>query len=359
MQNSAENLHPIVKEDLLEISSSLSNDLHLLQDKVVVITGSAGLLATYMTISLLFLNKILGNHPLKVISLSRSPLPKGHLLTPFLDDVNLHFIRHDVTEVLDPMPAFDYLILAATKGSPKDYLREEINTAVVNSLSLHRWMEAANDQNASSVLYISSGEVYGSPEQVPTPETYTGRIDQTLRRNIYAESKRFGEMMSLAHFRDRDLPVRIVRPFQIFGPGLKPDGRAFSDFIWNAIDQKKIVLRSAGRARRSFMYLSDATVAFLKVLLKGKHGSIYNVGTQEPVISILELAKTIASLSTKKVEVVLPTIEDQIIQDGAPQITCPDITKLKKEFDFRPLHDFEDMVQRVLSWAKDNRREYG
>ncbi len=83
-------------------------------------------------------------------------------------------------------------------------------------------------------MLLSTSEIYGDPDpaHVPTPETYPGLVSSTGPRACYDESKRFAETLALAHFRERGTPVRIVRPFNVYGPGMRPDdGRVVPSLV--------------------------------------------------------------------------------------------------------------------------------
>jgi UDP-glucuronate decarboxylase len=173
---------------------------------------------------------------------------------------------------------------------------------------------------------------------------------------VYAESKRYGEALCLAFHRSAGLPVKIVRPFQVFGPGLsRDDGRAFSSFLSAAAAGKPITIESAGTATRTFMYLSDATVAFWKVLLDGAPGSIYNVGSPRPELTILELARRIAA-AADGCEIVMSGQVTETGQ-GSPARTCPDITRLTQDLGFDIRSSVDDLIARTLEWMRLNDRQ--
>ncbi len=84
-------------------------------------------------------------------------------------------------------------------------------------------------------LFFSSSEVYGDPDPnfIPTPEDYRGYVSSTGPRSCYDESKRLGETLSLAYQRVHGIPVSIVRPFNIYGPGMSgQDYRVIPTFIY-------------------------------------------------------------------------------------------------------------------------------
>jgi nucleoside-diphosphate-sugar epimerase len=257
---------------------------------------------------------------------------------------------HDARRALEELIEGSYLILAATQGAPNRYLAEPLETLELNGPGLFSWLEWAERSKSPSVLYLSSGEVYGSPElDGPTPEGYAGRIDPVLERSVYAESKRYGEAVTMAFHRARRVPVRIARPFQVFGPGIRSgDGRAMSAFLRAAAAGEAIRLESAGTAIRTFLYLADATVAFWKILIAGEPGGVYNVGATEPEVSIAALAERIAYLSGGSAR----TVIGGAAASNAPARTCPDVTRLREELGFEPRYSLDDLITRTLAWLQ-------
>jgi UDP-glucuronate decarboxylase len=344
--------HPVVEEDLREIVSRVGPALDALAGRSLVVTGATGLLGTYLTETVAWLNESRFSTPCRLAAVVRrlpsATGPLGHLAHA----PGVRLVAGDAREVPSEIEEADFVVLAASKGSPRHYLADPIGTLEVNGAGLGRWLELAVRVGSRAVLYFSSGEIYGTPEPgaVPTPETYSGRVDPVAPRSVYAEAKRYGEALALAYHRQRGVPVKIVRPFQVFGPGVRADdGRALPDFLAAAAAGRPLPLRSTGVAARTFMYVADATVAFWQVLLLGLPGSVYNVGSPGPEMTIRGAAERVAALAGGcAVEPAAGAGED-----GAPARTVPDITRLSRDFGFTPGHGFDDLVGRSLRWLRD------
>ena len=247
------------------------------------------------------------------------------------------------------------MILAATKGAPVHYLKDPISTLQLNGSGLEAWLDLARRLKPQGILYLSSGEIYGTPDPdaIPTPETYAGSIALDQDRAVYAGGKLFGEILVRAFGRRYDLPVKIARPFQVFGPGIRRnDGRAMADFLSAAAAGDDIHLRSAGSALRTYMYISDAIHAFWTILIRGKNMEAYNVGNSAPEVSILELAERIAGMAgnTKVV------VENQATEadKGSPARTCPDTTKIECDLGVHSQIPLDKMIERTLDWLKSS-----
>ena len=118
-----------------------------------------------------------------------------------------------------------------------------------------------------SFLYFSSSEIYGdpSPEFIPTSEDYSGNVNCIGPRACYDESKRIGETLCYNYYKELGVPTKIVRPFNNYGPGLKlSDRRVLPDMFRSALSDNQLVLLSDGSATRTFCYVADALVGYLK-----------------------------------------------------------------------------------------------
>ena len=105
------------------------------------------------------------------------------------------------------------------------------------------------------------------------------------------------ENMCVSWNKQYGIPVGIVHPFHIYGPGMRlDDGRVYADFISDIIFNRNIKMKSDGSAIRAFCYLADAVVGFFTVLLKGESTHAYNIGNEEGEISIRDLATMLVSL---------------------------------------------------------------
>ena len=184
-------------------------------------------------------------------------------------------------------------------------------------------------------LFVSSGEVYGdpvNPDELVSESDY-GFLDSMNVRSCYAESKRIGETMTVSWANQYDIHASVVRPFHTYGPSLSlNDGRVFADFVSDIVNNRDIVLKSHGDARRSFCYISDAIIAILSVLLQGEKNEAYNIGNPDTEIAIKDLAsELIALFPEKQLKVkfkIKPENNDYL---KSPVNNCsPSIEKIKK-----------------------------
>lgn len=345
-------LGSVVTEDRAIMAEALVSVAPSLAGRTLLVTGARGMLPAYILQAIAALNEsLLADNPCKVIALSRSA-PQG----PLADEPHMAWLRQDVREPLPASLTFDWAIHAASAAAPRKYLADPVGTLMANAQGLHHVLERARAVEARGVLFFSSGELYGSPppEACPTPETFLGVSDPRHPRGCYVEGKRFGEALAMAYGRQFGVPVKVVRPFQVFGPGLSlDDGRAFADFLSAAARGEDIELRSAGQAVRSYCYIADATAAFIKVLVAGAAGSVFNVGASEPEVTIRTLAETIARLGGRGSRVVFaatPGAEGQ----GSPARTCPSVAQLGAALGWAPTTSLEEGLMKTMTWLRES-----
>jgi len=249
-----------------------------------------------------------------------------------LERSDLICIEEDINNPLDLPHKVDYIIHAASQASPKYYAKDPVGTLSANILGTAHLLELARSHQVEGFLYFSSAEVYGDATCTPTAETDYGYLDPLAVRSCYAESKRMGENMCVSWHHQYGVPAKIVRPFHTYGPGMRlDDGRVYADFVGDVVNNRDIVLKGDGSARRSFCYIADATAGFWMALLSGENGQAYNIGNPDADISIRDLAGLISGLypeksisvvceDRKKIEGYLPSLISVI---------CPDITRAR------------------------------
>lgn len=291
----------MLEEDFTHITSSPLINWQLFANANILITGANGFLPAYMAKTLLNLNTTLLKHsPCRVLALVRNYKHAREVFAPYLDRQDLVLITQDVSEPLALPYPIHYIIHAASPASPRFYKDAPLSVIYPNVLGTINMLNLARTNPVRSILYFSSGEVYGEFAGEIDENAY-GIVDPTALRSCYAESKRMGENLCIAYGSEYGLPVKIARPFHTYGPGMKlDDGRVFADFVRSVVMGQDIVLTSSGEAKRSFLYLSDATLAYFLILTKGVNNEAYNVANEQGIISIKELAQIIVGLFPEK-----------------------------------------------------------
>jgi nucleoside-diphosphate-sugar epimerase len=336
-------------EDFNQIINS-PLDWSKFQNKTILITGANGFLPAYMVEILLLLNQdILQDSPCKVIALVRNKKRTQERFKNYLNDEKFEIIIQDVADDINLSQKIDYIIHAASPASPKYYNINPVGVIMPNVLGTKNTLELARKNNIKGYLYFSSSEVYGQlyDGDVVTEDKY-GYLDPTSVRACYAESKRMGETLCVSYGRQYKVPVKIVRPFHTYGPGMRlDDGRVFADFVKNIVNNEDIEMKSDGSAIRTFCYLSDATTAFFKVLLDGEVNNAYNVANAKAIISIKKLALLLVNMyPEKKLKAVFSEQNTNYLQSPIKGNSV-DTSKLEK-LDWKPTVSIQDGFKKTI-----------
>lgn len=354
----------VVRTDLDRIVDRLEEELGMLAGDRVLITGGAGFLGYYLVRSLLHWNdRVEAGRRIRLTVLDNFARGVPRWLEERSEAPGLRVLEHDVTRPYpDGAGAFEWVLHAASIASPTFYRRHPIATMDANVWGLRRLLDRCRAQQdggtpVKGVLFFSSSEVYGDPEpeHIPTPESYRGRVSFTGPRACYDESKRFGETLSVNFARVHDLPIRVVRPFNNYGPGLPiNDRRVIPDFARDVLSGEDVVLLSDGSPTRTFCYVADAVVGYYRALTAGGIGEAYNIGVDGPEVSMLELADLTVRLAGElfgyEGAVRRKESEDSEYLTDNPDRRCPDVGKARRELGYEPEVGLEEGLRRSLLW---------
>lgn len=346
----------IINYDIKNIVNEFTENVRVFSDKTILITGSNGLLGSYIVDTIKYLNekKIL-NLPCKVIGINRSKIIKTSRNFHALGSKSFKFIQHDISNPLTIDENIDYIFHSAGSSSPAIFQKYPLNTIDVNVDGTRWLLELAKKQKIKSMIYLSSGEIYGNPDakNTPTPESYNGNSSPLDRRSCYIESKRLAETLCKIYFENFGVHVKIARPFVIYGPGVKTtDGKVLSDFMQYAINGEPIRMLSEGTDIRSDCYISDATVAFLKILISGKDGEVYNVGNDKEEFTIKELAEKIHKICKIDTSPIYNGAPIPSYLKSAPKRFSANIDKIRNDLNFSPKVDLESGLKNTIDWNK-------
>lgn len=344
----------ITLQILNTIIQDIQEEAKLLEGKTILISGGSGFIGSYINATLYLLNKKLLKNKCKVISIDNyiTSSEKNFLLN--IKDKNFRFLDGDIRLPVIINEKVDYIIHAAGLASPyyyKKYPLETIESAILGAKNL---LELARVTKPISFLFFSSSEIYGDPDPkfVPTPETYAGHVSSVGPRACYDESKRLTETLCITYNQIYGIPIKIVRPFNVYGPGMRHiDYRVIPTFIYNGLRGKDLPVHDKGIQTRTFCYISDAIAAIFKVLILGKKGEIYNIGNDKPEVGMFELAQIIAEILKNGVK---PRRKNypQNYPAGEPQRRCPDLTKIKTQLNYSPKVDLKLGLKQTISWFK-------
>lgn len=354
-------MRTFIDRELSDLARKLGPVAHDLEGRTVLVTGAGGFLGNYFVGVLQHLNRRHFDKPVRIIALDN--FITGVSKSPFfdLDDPNLEFIRHDVMQPFETKHRLDYIMHAAGIASPVFYAKYPLETITTSVDGLKNMLELAREKGVKGFLYFSSSEIYGDPhpEFIPTPEHYRGYVSSTGLRACYDESKRLGETIATIYHRLYGMPVTIVRPFNVYGPGMKVDDqRVLPNFLNAALSGRPIEIHNRGEQTRTFSYVTDAVNGFFRVLLRGRSGEAYNIGSDHEEISMLDLARRVEKVHGEPLDIRLADYPEGY-PVGDPNRRCPDLTKARTELDYRPEVTVDEGLPKMYTWYQLLRKENG
>ena len=293
-------MNKIIEKDIRELYNSLS--MISLKNKKILITGASGMLASYLVFLFDYLNQN-DNFNISVYLLLRN-LHKAKLkFGDILEHKNITILEQDVCTNIVTDTCFDYIIHAASLADPNSIIKYPYEIIKANTLGTINVCEVAK-KNKAEIIFLSTREVYGDVGNITSiNESCVGILDQLNSRSCYPESKKCAEALLVSNYNENKVPFKIVRIAHSYGPGMqiKNDGRIMSDLINNMVNNEDILLKSEGKMKRAFCYISDAISAILYVMLYGNQNEVYNIANEKEEIEIRDLAKLIAKKINKKV----------------------------------------------------------
>lgn len=320
-----------------------------LRGQRVFITGGTGFFGCWLLESFAWANDKLGLNA-SLLVLARSIDDFSQKAPHLVANPCIQFRAGDVRTYEIPFERIDIVIHAASPVDPKTLKGDPIGVADIIVDGTRQMLRKAISAKVKRFLYISSGAVYGTqpPDLPKMPENYIGGPDVTNSSFLYAESKRYAEMLCSSFHEIHGIQTVVARPFTFIGPYQNIEaGFAATQFIRNAIRGEPIVIQGDGTPLRSYCYGADLAIALWKIVLHGKPGDVYNIGSEEAV-SIAELAQKIGKLTGVKVIVSCPPVPGK-----EPARYIPDLTRLRTDLNVHPEFDLEYALIRSINWAKE------
>ena len=309
----------------------------------VMVTGGAGFLGSHLCERLLA-------DGLNVICVDNFYTGTRDNVVHLLDHPQFEMVRHDITFPL--YMEVEQIYNLACPASPVHYQLDPVQTTktivhgAINMLGLAK-------RTGARILQASTSEVYGDPEVHPQPESYRGNVNPIGPRACYDEGKRCAETLFFDYYRQHQLPIRVARIFNTYGPRMHPsDGRVVSNFIVQALRDKPITVYGDGSQTRSFCYVDDLIDGLVRLMAApdAVTGPV-NLGNPGE-FTILELAEKVIAMTCSA-----STIEQHPLPEDDPLQRCPDIALAKKTLDWQPAIPLDDGLERTIRYFSEVLRE--
>jgi UDP-glucuronate decarboxylase len=305
----------------------------------VMVTGGAGFLGSHLCDRLLD-----AGHD--VLCVDNFYTSTRRNIIHLLEHPNFELMRHDVTFPL--YVEVDRIYNLACPASPIHYQRDPVQTTktsvhgAINMLGLAK-------RTRARILQASTSEVYGDPELHPQPESYWGNVNPIGIRSCYDEGKRCAETLFFDYWRQHNLPIKVARIFNTYGPRMLPnDGRVVSNFIVQALQGRDITIYGDGSQTRSFCYVDDLVDGLIR-LMESEQGVIGPINLGNPgEFSIKELAEKVVALTSSGSEIIYePLPEDD------PTQRKPDITQAREKLGWEPGVALDEGLPRTIEYFRE------
>ncbi|OUU25790.1 MAG: NAD-dependent dehydratase [Candidatus Endolissoclinum sp. TMED37] len=237
----------------------------------------------------------------------------------------------------------DIIHLAALIGIPYSYVSPTayIKTNIEGTFNV---LESAKNLKVKQVIVTSTSEVYGTALSKKLSEN-----SQLKAQSPYAASKIAADQLSLSYYRSFGLPVKIIRPFNTFGP--RQSARAvIPTIITQALTTNKVKVGNL-KTTRDFLYVEDLCSAYEKVMKSNKLlGQVVNVGVNSE-ISIKNLILKISKILNKKLITIVEKKRVRPKKSEVFRLKC-DCSKLKKITNWKPKYKIDQGLIELINWLK-------
>lgn len=304
--------------------------------KRVLVTGGAGFIGSHLCERLLAEGS-------DVICVDNFYTGRKANIAHLMHDPYFEVMRHDVCFPL--YLEVDEIYNLACPASPIHYQYDPVQTTktsvhgAINMLGLAK-------RTGARILQASTSEVYGDPEVHPQPESYWGNVNPIGPRSCYDEGKRCSETLFFDYRRQFELPIKVVRIFNTYGPRMHPqDGRVVSNFIVQALQNEAITIYGDGRQTRSFCFVSDLVDALISMMATADDfcGPV-NLGNPGE-FTMLELAEKVVGLTGSSSRIV-----HEPLPADDPKQRRPDITLAQAELGWQPTIQLEEGLKETIAY---------
>lgn len=301
----------------------------------ILVTGGAGFVGSHLVDSLM-----LDGH--SVIVCDNFVTGRRSNIDHWIGHPNFELIHHDV---INPLTIeVNEIYHLASPASPIHYMMNPIKTIKTNTIGTINMLGLAKRVGAK-ILIASTSEIYGDPLEHPQSESYWGHTNPVGPRSCYDEGKRVSESLAVAYSSRENVPVRIARIFNTYGPRMHPnDGRVVSNFIMQSLRNEPLTIHGDGEQTRSFQYVTDL-VSGLRALMVSNCSSPVNLGNpvEMTVKSLASSLKRLLPNSTSAITFGQSSTDD-------PRRRQPDIRKAQNVLSWFPVVNMTEGLTRTIEY---------
>jgi nucleoside-diphosphate-sugar epimerase len=313
-------MHRIIEEDSIALAN-IELPWEMLKGKTILISGANGYVSAYFIHAFLRRNELFDSQ-IKVIALCRSEQRAKERFCEYLGRTDFQLLLQDVCEPINLNERIDFFIHAASPANISTRANLPASTFLTNVFGCKNLLDAALRNKGAKLLFLSSVDVY-------------------YGQDIYSCAKRATETLCTAYNAEYGMDALVARPYQVIGPGIAlSDGRLHANFANQLKNTGKIIINTDGKAKRTFLYITDAIYGMLLVLLKGKTSEVYDVCSETGDATVIEFAKIFAKNAS---------IEVGNIPTASPSCVTGSSQKLR-DLGWKPNVSLEKAVERFLEF---------
>jgi len=335
----------MIKEDCLKSINDSFENLENLKNSHILITGGTGFIGKWLTEMLSVLNQERHLNVQIYILARNEPVNFS-----YKENTNICFIKSDIRNLKEIPESINYIIHAA--GSPDS--REHISNPIRTLDTFYKGTQNLLDQasrlpNLKKIVHLSSNKVYSNNYNTQ-PISEVNELSSIFQNSdIYAEAKRISESICKAFISEFHLPIVITRPFAFMGPFQSLDKPwAINNFIRDAILGGPIRIIGNEFTTKSYMYGSDLANYILNVLVAGKVGEVYNIGSSR-AMTLIELSNKIKSLINSEIEIKIRSSKDSY---SYTTFDVPETIKIENELNLKEAFGIDEALKRTILWNK-------
>lgn len=340
----------ILRQDMEEIAED-GELTDLLKDSTVFVTGATGLLGSQAVLALACMNRIRHSN-IHIVAMARDREKVKKTFGDPADAKDLTVYYGDIIDPIDYPGKVDYIIHGASATSSRYFVTHPAETIKTALKGTENILEFARKKEIRSMVYLSSLEVYGTPDHKKerVGESDYGYLDPMSVRSSYSEGKRMAECMCASYAGEYGISVKSARLSQTFGAGVDyQDGRVFAEFARCAVEKKDIILHTQGNTVRSYCYTKDAIRGIFYILLKGEKGRAYNLTNMDTAVSIREMAELVCSLYPENgIQVKVEIPEDVASFGYNPEMVIRLDASELQNLGWKPTVGLREMFERMI-----------
>tara|TARA_Y100001936_G_C16080619_1_gene677498 strand:- start:1260 stop:2234 length:975 start_codon:yes stop_codon:yes gene_type:complete len=266
----------------------------------------------------------------------------------YIEDIE--FILGDIRDYDSVYKALDgcsaVFHLAALVGIPYSYI-SPLAYLRTNTEGTYNVLEASKNLDLDQILITSTSETYGSAQHVPINEDHP-----LVGQSPYSASKIAADQFALSYYKSFDSPVKIVRPFNTYGP--RQSARAIIPSIMSQIANDSEIKIGNTSPTRDLTFVKDTANGFIEIFNSNKlFGEVCNIGMNKE-ISINDLAKLIIEISGKQIKITSSSDRVRPKESEVDRLVC-DNSKLLKHTSWKPEYDLKNGLKIVYDWVIKNK----